>query len=480
MPTAPVQKGDLLAGKYRVDGVLGAGGMGVVVAAHHIHLDEKVAIKFLWPDMLGNREAVERFAREARAAVKIKSEYVARVSDVGSLENGAPYMVMEYLEGQDLAAWLEERGPLPLEQAVELTLQACEALAEAHGLGIVHRDLKPANLYAIRRADGLLCTKVLDFGISKATRLGGSGPDLFMTRTSALIGSPLYMSPEQLESAKYVDARTDIWALGATLYELLTGRRPFEADTLPELVVQILSRPPQPLLYFRPALPAQLEPVVLRCLEKARDARYRNVAELATALQPFGPDRARVTVERVSQVIQAAGLVRSATRFPLSSHRQLEPLAGTVAAWGPITRRRERPRRSVIIATAGALLLGVGALFYVFRHGAKPRTPPASEVPRRTAATTRPPPPKSAEPVSGKRASALSASRTADLRVLPDPKPLTSAKPPATSGAKPSVKPAPAKGDTSRARAKVTPTVSSEPPPAPLVSNSRTIFDDRK
>jgi serine/threonine-protein kinase len=190
---AGVREGDVLAGQYRVERVLGIGGMGVVVAAHHIQLDEKVALKFLLPDALGNSEAVSRFAREARAAVKIKSEHVARVMNVGTLPNGAPYMVMEYLDGGDLAAWLRERGALSVEQAVEFVLQACEAIAEAHALGIVHRDLKPANLFCIRRADGRLSIKVLDFGISKMSQFGGSGQSA-MTQATGTMGSPLYMS----------------------------------------------------------------------------------------------------------------------------------------------------------------------------------------------------------------------------------------------------------------------------------------------
>ncbi len=173
---AGVREGDILAGKYRVERVLGIGGMGVVVAAHHMQLDERVALKFLLPEALGNAEAVARFAREARAAVKIKSEHVARVTDVGTLPNGAPYMVMEYLEGGDLAAWIKQRGALPVEQAVEFVLQTCIAVADAHALGIIHRDLKPANLFCVRRSDGQLSIKVLDFGISKMTDVSGSAP----------------------------------------------------------------------------------------------------------------------------------------------------------------------------------------------------------------------------------------------------------------------------------------------------------------
>src|SRR5580704_2008082 len=201
-----VHRGEVLAGKYRVDRVLGEGGMGVVVAAHHLQLDQKVALKFLLPDALENSDSVARFRREAQAAVKIKSEHVARVTDVGELENGAPYIVMEYLEGSDLADWLREHGPLPIEQAVDFVLQACEALAEAHVLGIVHRDLKPANLFCLQKPDGSVCIKVLDFGISKVLTPGAASSSE-MTRTTAFLGSPLYMSPEQLQMSKGVDTR---------------------------------------------------------------------------------------------------------------------------------------------------------------------------------------------------------------------------------------------------------------------------------
>src|SRR6188474_633246 len=147
-----VHEGQILAGKFRIERVLGQGGMGVVVAATHLQLDERVALKFLLPDALANPEAVERFAREARAAVRIKSEHVARVSDVGTLESGAPYMVMEYLEGTDLASYLRARTRLSIDKALHFVLQACQAIAEAHQIGIVHRDLKPANLFLTRGA----------------------------------------------------------------------------------------------------------------------------------------------------------------------------------------------------------------------------------------------------------------------------------------------------------------------------------------
>jgi len=215
---AGVREGEVLAGKYRVDKVLGAGGMGVVVAARHIQLETRVAIKLLLPAMLDNSEAVMRFAREARAASKINNEHVVRVFDVGTLPSGAPFMVMEFLEGEDLSAWIAQRGPLPIDLAVDFVLQACVAVADAHCLGIVHRDLKPANLFSLRRSDGQFVIKVLDFGISKVADSGATGPVGSVTHTSAIMGSPHYMSPEQMRSSKEVDARADIWALGVILF----------------------------------------------------------------------------------------------------------------------------------------------------------------------------------------------------------------------------------------------------------------------
>ncbi len=362
---AGVREGDVLAGKYRVERVLGVGGMGVVVAAHHLQLDTKVALKFLLPTMLANREAVGRFAREARAAVKITSEHVARVLDVGTLDTGAPYMVMEYLEGGDLAAWLQQRGPLPIEQAVEFVLQACVAVAEAHGLGIVHRDLKPANLFCVRRPDGQLSVKVLDFGISKATDLAISGPTGSVTSTGAIMGSPLYMSPEQMQSPKGVDASTDIWALGVVLFELLTRRVPFDGETFGEIAVKVATQPPPPMRDFRPDIPGGLEAAIRKCLKPDRRDRYRNVAELALALLPFAPKRARASVERISGIIQASGLSVSALDLPPSPAAQgALAVSGTIAPVGG-TAPGLSPRGRVAVAGVAGTLAVMGALAIV-------------------------------------------------------------------------------------------------------------------
>lgn len=375
--SAGVRPGDVLAGKYRIERVLGIGGMGVVVAANHILLDEKVAIKFLLPDMLRSEEVVARFAREARAAVKIKSEHVARVFDVGTLESGAPYMVMEFLEGADLADWIRQRGPLPVEQAVDFVLQACVAVANAHALGIIHRDLKPANLFCIRGSDGALTIKVLDFGISKVTHLSASDAGGSMTHTSAVMGSPFYMSPEQMQSARDVDARTDIWALGIVLYELLSGVTPFTGTSYAEIAIKVATGPLTPLRGIRPEVPVGIETVILNCLAKDRNQRYAHVGELALALAEFGSKRSRGSIERVLGIIQASGLsstIASYDRVVASSPQRDEP-AGTLAASAHTTSsggRRPKVAAALGIAAAGSLALAVGWVVLAGRANGNP------------------------------------------------------------------------------------------------------------
>ncbi len=289
------QMGEIIGGKYRLERVVGTGGMGVVCESTHVDLGEKVAIKFLAGEAAASEERVVRFVREAWAAAKIKSEHVARVIDVARLADGNAYLVMEYLEGEDIKQVLA-RGPMPVCDAVDFILQACEALVEAHKLGIVHRDLKPGNLFVTTRADGLPWIKVLDFGISKIA--GGA-----ITKTSTLMGSPLYMSPEQLVSAKHVDPRADIWSLGVILYEMLSGATPFTADTLPQIIACVMHNEPRPLRELASDVPAEIEQALGRCLQKDPAERHQSLADLATALAPFGSQRARASAEYIANVI---------------------------------------------------------------------------------------------------------------------------------------------------------------------------------
>ena len=282
---SPVHEGDVINGKYVVDAVIGAGGMGVVVSARHAELGQQVALKFLLPQALGIPGAVERFIREARSAVQLQSQHVARVYDVGRVEGGTPFLVMELLQGCDLGTLIKNNGPLRVGDVAEYVIQACEAVAEAHALGIVHRDLKPANLFLTRRVNGAPLVKVLDFGISKVTNLQPTDPSL--TKTSDVVGSPYYMAPEQVRSARDVDARTDIWALGVILYELLAGEVPFQATNVPQLCAMVLEAEPVPLIQVRPDIPESLSQLVSTCLAKRPEQRFASVQDLVRALAPF-------------------------------------------------------------------------------------------------------------------------------------------------------------------------------------------------
>jgi serine/threonine-protein kinase len=304
-----LREGSIVGGKYEVLGLLGDGGMGFVVAARHLELGEVVALKFLRPEALKNPEVVARFAREARASAKIKSEYVARVFDVGTLPDGAPFIVMEHLEGEDLATLLEQRGALPVKVAVEYVMHVCEALAAAHALGIVHRDIKPENLFLARRTQGMEVVKVLDFGISKVALTGTAfDTNLPLVRTLMPMGSPVYMSPEQIRASDDVDPRSDVWSLGCVLYELLTGATAFDAPSITQLSAIILEKNPTPMRHLVPELPPELEAVVSRCLQKEPAARYQSVAELAVALYPFAPRRARISAERCSYMLHGSAV----------------------------------------------------------------------------------------------------------------------------------------------------------------------------
>ena len=390
----PFVFGEVVGGKYRIERVIGRGGMAIVVEATHTLLDQRVALKFLRPEMMTLPDVVSRFDREARAVVKLKSDHVARVIDVGKTDAGIPYMVMEYLEGKDLGDTLAQSGPLPVAQAVEYIIQACEGVGEAHARGIVHRDIKPENLFLVTTSDGWRSVKVLDFGISKAVLVGPSSVDMSSHETRSIMGSPYYMSPEQLRSTKSVDHRADVWSLGVVLFELLTGTMPFdETREFTELVAAVLESPHRRLSEFRLDVPDGLEAVVDRCLQKDRSARFQNTAELAVALLPFAPKRARVMVERATSMSKAAGLSDPTFQMPPSdipppsAHaylpigmigaprvpKNLTPISspsigGSVETLAPAANRRV-PR--VMLIALGALLVAAGcivALVLVLAH----------------------------------------------------------------------------------------------------------------
>jgi serine/threonine-protein kinase len=306
-------RGAVLRGKYRVERTLGEGGMGIVLLATHLKLEQRVALKVLSASVEQRAHVHARFAREARAAAKLRSEHVVRVLDVDETEDGTPFLVMEFLTGLDLDAMLRRDGPMDAARAADYVLQACEGLAEAHALGIVHRDLKPANLFIAQAEEGLEVLKVLDFGIAKAIE---SEDELSLTATSGVVGSPFYMSPEQLKGAPAVDARTDIWSLGVVLYQLVAGRLPFAATNATSLAALIASEPPTPLLSVRPDIPSAFIEAVDRCLRKSAAERFPSVVELARALAELAPgaNGAADRVSRVSRVAAARKLSLAATR----------------------------------------------------------------------------------------------------------------------------------------------------------------------
>ena len=390
-PDDPVKAGDVLSGKFRVERVLGVGGMGVVVAATHLQLGQLVALKFMLKAALKYPDNVARFEREARAAVRLRSDHVAKVTDVGRLDDGAPYMVMEFLEGEDLDRYMRVRGPLPVQLAVDFLLQAAEAIAEAHSLGIVHRDLKPKNLFLTQRLNGEPLVKVLDFGVSKIV----GAEELSLTQTTQVLGSPSYMSPEQLRASRDVDQRTDIWALGAILYELITGQVPFPASTLTQLTAMVIAEPPRPIESIRQDVPIDVRMIIMRCLEKKAEMRYQSVADLAAALAPFASPAA---VALATQRMGALG-TSSSSRVSIPQERPSfrAPGGSTEVAWDQTQlatqdHRRVRALPIVIGVAVASMILGAVVVVKVLTHG----TPQLAA----SGTTTDPPLPTVRDPIS--------------------------------------------------------------------------------
>jgi len=403
-----VRAGDIIAGKFQVERVLGEGGMGYVVAARHLQLGQTVALKFMREEVLTS-EYKSRFLREARNTVRLKSKHVSRVLDVGALEGGSPYIVMEYLEGTDLSELLQKRGPFRVAEACDYIIQACEAIAEAHGHGIVHRDLKPANLFLTRGSGGEAVVKVLDFGVSKVLELGlddGSDSggrshlDSVVTKATDLLGSPSYMAPEQVISARDAGPRSDVWSLGVILFRLVSGRAPFTGNSLGDLIQNIVHGPMPNLRHFRPDIPAGLEEVVGRCLERDRDRRP-DAVELARMLAPYAGPNAAPSLERIA--ILGPALVQAA------------PLQHPSASWGSANRswttppppsKPQRPKKhmsaasfvgwAVLFAAVVGSIAVIGAKVFAARAPAVSRPAPPASSP---AVAPMPVEPRPAEPM---------------------------------------------------------------------------------
>jgi len=400
----PVQPGQVLEDKYVVEDVIGEGGMGVVLTAQHLGLGQRVALKFMLTEESKNEAQVARFLREARASAGLKSVHSARVLGTGRLETGVPYIVMEYLKGENLDE-VSSRGPLDVAVAVDYVLQACEALAEAHGMGIVHRDIKLKNLFRVRGPADEPVIKVLDFGLAKTV---DAELDTSLTSTSTVFGSPQYMSPEQMRSAKTVDARTDIWGLGVCLYELLTAHMPFDGETLPELCAQVLKDAPGPMSAYVSSVPAGLEAVVMKCLEKDRTKRFESVAALAAALEPFtnvsgAAARVATSLTDAQKVDLTTTETLTAPFPPVGASADENPPSGV---WTGDSGRLRTKRRAQIAFALLAVAAVAGGVVATLRHHsasaippAPATTAPASNEPAAPSATEPAPPLASSTPV---------------------------------------------------------------------------------
>jgi serine/threonine-protein kinase len=431
---APAAPGDIVDGKYEVTRVLGAGGMGVVVEARHLLLDRPIAIKFMSPLLAGNEAGVRRFMLEARAAAQIQCEHVARVFDVATSSSGAPYIVMEYLEGRDLEHLLRERRRLPVDEAVGYLLQACEAIAEAHAAGIVHRDLKPANLFVASRADGSPLVKVLDFGVSKLLPTArGNRRDIVSTGPHVIIGSPLYSSPEQLRAVSAVDARSDVWSLGAILYEMIGGEPPFPADTFLAACTLISHRPYPPLRKRYPEVPPGLDAVIAMTLTKEPERRTQSVAELARGLARFAPARSATVLERIVNVDRRRS-ERGAVGNTLPSS-QLPPASPPPESDVILDAQRTRTAGMLALG-AGSATLMVGIMVFAWlalsgRRGGESITAPVVEQAQATASVATAA--ESAPPPAAPRASAIAVTELAPHTTAESP-PVT---PPPTAESRP-------------------------------------------
>lgn len=372
MPEHAVGVGSELAKKYRVGRLLGEGGMATVFEGEHMRLGQKVAIKVLHEDLATNVELIARFEREGRALSKLKSRHVVRVFDVDEAPNGVPFLVMERLEGTDLDEEIGARGALPIAEAVGYVMQACSAMEEAHAVGIVHRDLKPSNLF-LTTEGGTRIVKVLDFGIAMDA-LPEHGTRL--TQTASVMGTPVYMAPEQFRRTRDVDGRADIWALGATLYEMLTGSPPF-SGTASTIGVAVVNDDFPPIEDSRPDAPAALRAVIARTLEKDPAKRFATMGELADALAPFG-DTVIIAPRSSPRVSAAEALGRASTRpammalphGPALATRRDAVQASTPAPELKTDRAPSRAssRRWVVLAiVAAAIVAGGGALFVAMR-----------------------------------------------------------------------------------------------------------------
>ncbi|NVB77667.1 MAG: serine/threonine protein kinase [Kofleriaceae bacterium] len=399
--TRPAANVESHIGQYKILRTLGAGGMGTVYEGEHILLGKRAAIKTLLPSLSSHREIVDRFFNEARAISVISDPGVVQIFDFGYHVDGTAYIVMELLEGEPLSTRIERLGKLPTIDALRITRQITSSLEAAHERGIIHRDLKPGNVYVIRdnEAQSGERTKILDFGVAK---LGGTDEDAHTTQTGTMLGTPVYMSPEQCKSAGEVDHRTDIYSVGCALFHMLTGRPPFECDSVAEFIAAHLREEPEPPSTLVPDLHPHVDAIVMRCLAKAPEDRFQSMAELQAAIE-----RALAEISDSGSVTAAPGVARLPlgegfqSKYDVNLGNRLAtfdvtppPRSPESKSWfidsmsvPPISDRYDVPKMGFgkRIALAGALLAGVAGGLFVTSLALSAENASAATVPAPTA-----------------------------------------------------------------------------------------------
>jgi eukaryotic-like serine/threonine-protein kinase len=281
-PVAPLQAGELIQSRYRLQRLLGSGASGSVWAARNELIDRDVALKIMRPDVAEDAVALQRFFNEAKASGRVRSPSIVEILDLGQAEDGSPFLVFELLEGEGLDEKLRREGTVAPEMLMEMLVGVARALELAHAQGIIHRDLKPANIFVTRGQNGQPIAKILDFGISK---IFDTGHNFTLTRTGTVVGSPAYMSPEQAAGREDIDGRADIWSLGVVMYEALTGTLPHQAANYNQLMVRILTQDSDAVSTRKPDLPQSVSAIVDACLKRERDARTSNSGTLASQME---------------------------------------------------------------------------------------------------------------------------------------------------------------------------------------------------
>jgi eukaryotic-like serine/threonine-protein kinase len=361
---APSRVGEILAEKYRITRFLGEGGMGTVYEAQHTIVGRRFAVKYLHAELAGEPESLERFRREARAAGALENENIVPVIDFGTASDGIPYLVMEFLVGEDLASLLRRDGPLSVVRAVNLIIQACRGLDAAHTAGIIHRDLKPENLFVCRRGDGTDLVKILDFGIAKLSQAGVLGPMTPVTRSGATMGTPFTMPPEQARGAKVIDHRADIYSLGVILFEALSGTRPHPGESYNEIMYHILTKPPVPIESQRPGLHADLVDLIHRAIAFEPQDRPGSAAEFARALAAHAGRQVTPIRSQFDLQVTRGSDPPPDARAPTEAARVSPEVARTPP------RRMGKGQRWMAVGVVG--LAAVGAAAWLLRSPGRP------------------------------------------------------------------------------------------------------------